>query len=451
MMKIIKFNNQIPTQIKSSIRLVMPFIVIVLLFVFFGCEKDNADVGFNADFSFEYKDDNHVKFQNESEGEYYAMIWDFGNGEADTTTDKKKSYEIYYHQAGDYEVSLKLTDYTGGSEAVKKSINISNTDLQLSFTADIEPSNPNYVILKNTTQGTYDSFKWLYRNLEVEDEMEHEAYFPFAGNFEVELLVSKNNQDYSLKQTVNITQDDPNYNPNLVWSDEFDYTGLPDPAKWNMETGGGGWGNNELQYYTNSQNNAMVDNGILTITAREESFGGRDYTSARITTQNKFDVKYGKIEAKIRLPYGKGLWPAFWMLGANFSSAGWPACGEIDIMEMVGGQGNDKTCYATLHWDNNGEYAQYGESYSLPSGIFADDWHVFAVEWNSQQIKGFMDDIQYFVIDITPSQLSEFHNKFFIILNVAVGGNWPGSPDATTTFPQTMEVDWVRVYELADK
>jgi beta-glucanase (GH16 family) len=138
------------------------------------------------------------------------------------------------------------------------------------------------------------------------------------------------------------------------------------------------------------------------------------------------------------------------MLGANFSSVGWPACGEIDIMELVGGDGNDNTCYATLHWDNDGEHAEYGESYTLPSGIFADDYHVFAVEWNSQEIKGFMDDIQYFVIDITPAQLSEFHNNFFIILNVAVGGDWPGSPDATTIFPQTMEVDWVRVYELAD-
>jgi beta-glucanase (GH16 family) len=191
----------------------------------------------------------------------------------------------------------------------------------------------------------------------------------------------------------------------------------------------------------------MVENGILTITAREESVGGRDYTSARITTQNKFDFKYGRIEARIKLPYGQGIWPAFWMLGSNFSSIGWPMCGEIDIMEMIGGTDNDNTVYATLHWDNDGSNADYGLSYTLPSGIFADDYHIFAVEWDSQEIKAYMDDIEYFVADITPAELSEFQNNFFILLNVAVGGNWPGPPDGTTTFPQTMEVDYVRVYQ----
>ena len=186
---------------------------------------------------------------------------------------------------------------------------------------------------------------------------------------------------------------------------------------------------------------------MLTITAREESFGGSDYTSARITTQNKFDVKYGRIEASIKLPYGQGMWPAFWMLGANFSSVGWPQCGEIDIMEMVGGTSGDKTTYCTLHWDNAGEHAQYGESYSIGSGVLADDFHVYAVEWNEQHIRGFIDETEYFVIDITPTELSEFHNNFFIILNLAVGGNWPGPPNASTEFPQTMQVDYVRVYQ----
>ena len=433
-------------RIKKSIRLTTVFSIIVLLLFIFGCKKNN-DTGFKADFSYSFNDDNSVQYQNESEGEYYAMIWNFGNGEADTTTDKKKSYSIYYPLAADYEVSLKLTDYTGNSKTATKTINIAVTDLQISFTAEIDTENPNYVILENTTVGQYDSFKWIYRNIEAKNEMEHTAYFPFAGNYEIELLVSKSNKHYSHKKMVNIAQDDPGNDPNLVWWDEFDYTGLPDPSKWNMETGGSGWGNNELQYYTNQESNAMVDNGILTITAKEESYGGRNYTSARITTQNKFDFKYGKIEARIKLPYGQGMWPAFWMLGDNISSVGWPACGEIDIMEMVGGPDKDNTVHATLHWDNNGEHADYGQSYSLPSGIFADDFHIFSVEWNNQQIKAFMDDTQYFVADITPSQLSEFQNNFFIILNVAVGGNWPGSPDTTTSFPQTMEIDYIRVYQ----
>lgn len=430
----------------KSIKLTMSLFLIVFLLAFLGCEK-NTDEDYKANFSFDYLDDNYVKFENQSEGEYYSMIWDFGNGVADTTTDKKKSYRVYYPEAGDYQVSLMVMNYTGSNQTVTKPVSIATNDLLVSFTAEVLPDNPNLVLLTNTTQGSYDSFKWLYRSEVIDDEMEHEAYFPYAGNYEVELLVSKSNIDFSLKQTVNITRDDPGNIPSLVWSDEFDYTGLPDPSKWNMETGGGGWGNNELQYYTNSENNAMVENGVLTITAREEEYGGRDYTSARMTTQNKFDFKYGKIEARIKLPYGQGLWPAFWMLGKNINTVGWPECGETDIMEMVGGTGNDNTCHSTLHWEHNGEHAQYGDSYSLPSGIFADDFHIFSVEWDTQEIRGYMDGTRYFVADITPSQLSEFHNNFFIILNVAVGGNWPGPPNASTTFPQTMEVDYVRVYQ----
>lgn len=420
--------------------------VLLVLVVFVGCKKKNSDNNLIAEFSFTYIDDNNVSFENQSSGEYYSLTWDFGNGTTETTTDKKKVYTIYYPTEGDYEVSLKLTGYTGGSQTAKKNVSIATSDLVVSFTAEIDAENPNYVNLKNTTQGEFDSFKWLYRDQEVENEAEIQAYFPLAGNYEIELQVIKNSYTFSDKQNVTIAQDDPNFN-GLIWSDEFDYTGLPDPAKWNMETGGDGWGNDELQYYTDTENNAYVDNGVLTITARKESVGGRDYTSARITTQNKFDFKYGRIEARIKLPYGQGMWPAFWMLGKNFNTVGWPACGEVDIMELVGGAGNDNTVYATLHWDNDGEPASYGQSYSLPSGIFADGYHVFSVEWNNQKIVGYVDDIQYYEIDITPAQLSEFHQNFFVILNMAVGGDWPGPPDGTTEFPQTMKVDYVRVYQ----
>jgi len=431
----------------SSITYTWVFLFIAYLFFQTGCDK-KEDPQFAADFSFEIKEDNNVKFTNESTGEYYSLTWDFGNGLTETTTDKNETFTIYYPKAGDYNVSLRLTNYTGASNTKEKTVAIASDDLSLivSFTAEIDPNNPNIVNLKNTTEGAYDSFRWVYRNMGTVGEMEHQAYFPFAGTFDIELIVTKSNQDFSEKQSVTITQDDPNYT-GLIWSDEFEYTGLPDASNWNMETGGGGWGNNELQYYTNTESNAKVENGILTITAREESVGGNQYTSARITTQNKFDFQYGRIEARIKLPYGQGLWPAFWMLGANFGSVGWPACGEIDIMEMVGGAGRENTVHTTLHWDNNGSHAEYGLSYSLSSGIFADDFHVFSVTWDSKQIKGYVDDIEYFVADITPTDLNEFQKNFFIILNVAVGGNWPGSPDGTTTFPQTMEVDYVRVYE----
>jgi beta-glucanase (GH16 family) len=414
-----------------------------------GCDKDNT-ADFTADYSYEMIDDNNVRFTNTSSGEYSTMMWDFGNGQTETTTDKTKSYEVYYPEAGTFSSSLKLTNSEGETKSQTKSISITQDDptISVSFTADIDPDNPNYVMLKNTTQGDYDSFKWLYRDLVVENEMEYNAYFPLAGDYQIQLVVSKKGQELIRKTLISIADDDPNYEPLLIWSDEFDYTGIPDPDNWNMETGGDGWGNNELQYYTNTGNNAMVENGILTITAREENYMGNSYTSARITTQNKFDFKYGVIEARIKLPYGQGIWPAFWMLGANFSSVGWPSCGEIDIMEMVGGDdGGNNTVYSTLHWDNNGSHADYGQHYTLSSGIFADDFHVFSIEWDEKSITAYVDDNKYFVIDIAPSGLSEFHNDFFIILNVAVGGLWPGPPDATTVFPQTMEVDYVRVYQ----
>ncbi len=425
----------------------LSILILALILISTACKKNDDQADFTPDFTYSFIDDNHVRFTNTSTGEYHSLIWNFGNNQGDTTTDKNKSYVIYYPEAGNYSAVLQLSNNYGEKKSASKTLVVENTDLLVSFTIEIDPQEPNYVTLTNTSEGTWDSFKWIYRNLEVENEMTHVAYFPYAGDYEVELVVMINNHEYSDLQPLTITQDDPNIITNLVWSEEFEYTGLPDATKWNMEIGGHGWGNDELQYYTNSENNASVENGILTITAREESYGGRDYTSARITTQGKFDVQYGRIEARIKMPYGQGMWPAFWMLGENFNTVGWPQCGEIDIMEMVGGTGGDNTTHATLHWDNNGEAAQYGESYSLPSGILADDFHVYSVEWNSQEIRAYIDDIEYFVIDITPAELSEFHNNFFIILNLAVGGTWPGPPNASTTFPQTMQVDYVRVYQ----
>lgn len=430
-----------------NIRLTISLLILLLTGILFSCSKQD-EPDFTVNFNYEYVDDNTILYSNASSGEYYSLTWDFGNGEIVSTTDKTETFQIYYPEKGDYNVSLKGLNYSGTTQKKSQSVNIAYTtlpDLNPQFTAVPNEGNNNYILLTNTTEGDYDSFKWLYRDEIVTDENEHLAYFPLAGDYTIELRIIRDDEEFSNTQSVTIEQDDQG-DPNLLWSEEFNYSGLPDASIWNMETGGGGWGNNELQYYTDREENASVGGGYLTITAKEEAYSGRDYTSARMTTQNKFDFKYGKIEARIKLPYGQGIWPAFWMLGANFNSVGWPSCGEIDIMELVGGNGRDNTCHATLHWDNNGAHASYGESYSLPSGIFADDFHVFTVEWDTQRIKGLVDGHQYFVADITPSGLSEFHENFFIILNVAVGGNWPGAPNATTEFPQTMLIDYIRVY-----
>jgi len=233
----------------------------------------------------------------------------------------------------------------------------------------------------------------------------------------------------------------------LIWQDEFSGTAINE-GNWTFETGTGnnGWGNNELQYYT--KENTYLQQGNLIIEARKENFGGRSYTSSRMITQNKFDFKYGRIDIRAALPYGQGIWPALWMLGANFSSVGWPACGEIDIVELIGGGIKDSKIHGTAHWaDDAGKLASYGGMYNLNSGIFNDEFHVFSIIWDSTSITWYVDDIEYHIIDTSPAELSEFQDSFFLICNVAIGGNWPGSPDAATVFPQHMIIDYIRIFQ----
>ncbi len=234
----------------------------------------------------------------------------------------------------------------------------------------------------------------------------------------------------------------------LVWADEFDSTAV-NTNEWEYEVNGNGGGNNELQYYTANPTNSFLSAGVFKIMALKQAYLGKTYTSARLHTKKSW--KYGKVEARLKLPFGKGIWPAFWMLGSNINTVSWPACGEIDIMEMIGGtttaSGGDGRVFGTAHWSNNGAHASYGLSYALPSGKLSDDFHTYSIIWDAKQIMWYIDNIKYCTIDIQPAGLSAFRAPFFIILNLAVGGNWPGSPDATTTFPQLMEVDYVRVYQ----
>ncbi|MCO4807457.1 MAG: glycoside hydrolase family 16 protein [Flavobacteriales bacterium] len=235
----------------------------------------------------------------------------------------------------------------------------------------------------------------------------------------------------------------------LVWQDEFDGNSL-NSSDWNYEigTGSNGWGNNELQYYT--EDNASVSDGYLTIEAKEQFFNGNNYTSSRITTLNKQSFKYGRIDIRAAMPFGQGMWPALWMLGQSFPSAGWPYCGEIDIMEMAGGNAagkGDNVVLGTIHWDNNGTYANYGDKTTLSTGTLADEFHVYTIKWDETAINWYLDDQLFNSVDITPSGLSEFHEEFFFIFNVAVGGDFSGSPDSSTEFPQKMFVDYVRVFQ----
>jgi|GEM_PF-897336 beta-glucanase (GH16 family) len=230
-------------------------------------------------------------------------------------------------------------------------------------------------------------------------------------------------------------------NWNLVWSDEFDQ-GSIQSSNWNFETGGGGWGNAELENYTNRPQNATINNGQLNIIAQQESYGGSNYTSARMNTSGLHSWTYGKVEAYIKLPSGQGLWPAFWMLGTNIPQVGWPQCGEIDIMERVNTQ---STIEGTIHWEAGGA-AQYGGN----TNFDPTQYHLYSVVWDSASITWYLDNTQYWTANIANNinNTNAFHEPFFIILNLAVGGSWPGNPDGSTTFPATMYVDYVRVYQV---
>ena len=240
----------------------------------------------------------------------------------------------------------------------------------------------------------------------------------------------------------------------LTWSDEF--TGSngssPDATKWAMESGGNGWGNDELEYYTPRLENLRLENGNLVIEAVKEEFAGPDgvkrhYSSGRLKTKGRFSQTYGRFEARIRIPSGQGVWPAFWMLGDDFPTTGWPACGEIDVMENV--DVDKARIHGSIHGPGYSAKKSLTSSFTLRHGLFSDEFHIFAVEWEPRVIRFYVDDDLY--ATTTPADLPSgtrwvFDHPFFLILNLAVGGNLPASPDTSTEFPQRMLVDYVRVY-----
>jgi glycosyl hydrolase family 16/Calx-beta domain-containing protein len=287
-------------------------------------------------------------------------------------------------------------------------------------------------ILTDTVVEMNEDFKVIISNASNADISENTA----IGTINNDDIISSNDDGYTTPTSY------PGYT--LTWSDEFNGTDL-NLSDWNYETGNNGWGNNELQNYQSGTNNAYLENGKLVIEAKQESVGGSNYTSARLTTQGKQSFQFGRIDMRAKLPQGQGIWPALWMLGESFSTVGWPACGEIDVMELIGNEPG--TVHGTVHYENGGTYNYNGNGTSLSSGIFADEFHVFTIIWNASAITWYLDDVMFHSINISPAQLSEFRAPFFFIANVAVGGNWPGSPNSSTVFPQKMEVDYIRVFQ----
>lgn len=237
----------------------------------------------------------------------------------------------------------------------------------------------------------------------------------------------------------------------LVWNDEFDGAdgSTIDKSRWGFEIGNNsGWGNSELQYYTNDESNLRQSNGLLSITARKEKTSEFDYTSARIKTKGRFEFQYGKIEMRAKLPSGQGIWPAFWLLGGNVDEVGWPTCGEIDIMEHIGRE--PQTVFGTLHGpEYSGSMGIQGKVTGIPT--LAQDFHVYGLAWDADSLVWSLDGKDYFTIEkakFLKNRTWVTDHEYFIILNLAVGGRWPGYPDESTTFPQTFSIDYVRVYQL---
>ena len=234
----------------------------------------------------------------------------------------------------------------------------------------------------------------------------------------------------------------------LVMQDEFDNAGAPNSSLWGFDIGTGqnGWGNNELEYYTDREENVTVKDGVLRITALKESFEGSNYTSARMLTQGKFEQAYGRFEARIQMPWGQGLWPAFWMLGADIETNPWPGAGEIDIMEF---RGQEPTkILGTVHGPGYSGGGAVTKSYILKNDRFDTGFHVFGIEWGPEYINYYVDDVLY--NQITPAKVPGkwvFDKPFYILINLAVGGSFVGSPTSETVFPQTMTIDYVRVYK----
>lgn len=224
----------------------------------------------------------------------------------------------------------------------------------------------------------------------------------------------------------------------LVWSDEFNGTAV-DTTNWGFEIGGQGWGNHEQEYY--QPQNATIENGNLVITGKKETVGKNHYTSSRMLTKGKHEFLYGRFEARIKIPVAQGFWPAFWMLGANIDSVGWPKSGETDIMEHIN---TDSLIYGTLHWDNNGHVQNGDTLQSTPS-----DYHVYAVEWDSSSIRWYLDTIKYHEVSIANNinSTEEFHKPSYLLINLALGGDWPGQKIDDSKLPAKMYVDYVRVYQ----
>ena len=327
--------------------------------------------------------------------------------------DPAGSVSLALSLSGDFDSEITLDYNTSDSTAISGTDYVALSSGKLTFIAGEKTKYITVNILKDTTSKEDLYFKVIFSNP----------------------VNCKLNRSYMVVKIINVDY------ATLVWSDEFT-AGPLDAQNWNYEQGATGWGNNELENYTNLIDNVHIDSGYLHISALNPS--GTTYTSGRITTQNKRTFTNFRVDIRAQLPEGQGIWPALWTLGSNFTTVGWPKCGEIDIMELLGQ--TPSTCYGALHWDSNGHTSMTG-SYSLLTGKFSTGFHIFRLIWTPNKLTWIVDNQQFFALTRVQVNTFPFNFPQFFIFNVAVGGNWPGSPDETTVFPHHMIIDYIRVYQ----
>jgi len=334
---------------------------------------------------------------------------------------------------------------------------ITPSDLSLNITiVGVDADNPNgdgsgkIQCIASATDAVKYSFRFGTGD-EIESATGNAVYsYDQKGNNNYTVYVyaySKTGHSISTSKNITIYVEGMTFDK-LVFSDEFDVTGSPDNAKWNYDLGNGqgGWGNNEVQYYTNRTDNVKIEDGLLKITAKKESYQGFEYTSTRMKTQGKFSFTYGKVEVRAKLPSGRGTWPAIWMLGNNITTAGWPACGEVDIMEYVGYEPN--VVHSAIHTTSSSGNTINHHSYDLETA--EEEFHLYSIEWTSTEIKFFVDETLHYTYkpSVYNNQTWPFTENQFLILNLAIGGNWGGVQGVDDSiFPQQFIIDYVRVYQ----
>lgn len=424
---------------------------VLTFFLFSSCSSSESEVPLEAAFTISESSNgaNYRLIKNTTVANYALSEWDFGNGQ---TAENVDSITVYYPQAGEYTVTLDLWE-NGRHSETSNTVSIANNDEGFSFSI-VASDDYNYTLVNNTTIALDGDITWTVSDMGSATAVDTlDLYLGLKGDYLISMSATIDGEAVSVSQSITINEDDTDYwnNVELSWSDEFEGNTV-NSNNWTFETGDNGWGNNEWQNYTDGDNSTVSD-GQLHITVKKEGAGQNvgDYTSSRMISKGKQIFTYGRVEVRADIPddKGNGLWPAIWMLGENISEVGWPACGEIDIMEHVSFQPN--YTHSAIH-----NTSSYGNTVNTSGDYYLEtieeQFHNYGILWTKDKIQFYIDDVDNVIYTYNPSVKNDttwpFYQPQFILLNIAVGGDWGGAHGVDDSiFPNEMVVDYVRVYQ----